>query len=169
METLKAIKTRSSIRNYTDQDISKENIEELLKCAMAAPSAKNHQPWEFVVIKDKNVLAKIPEISTFTTMMPRANTGILVCADMNRKYKELWSQDCSAATQNILLAAHDMGIGTVWTGIYPKEGIISNFTEFFDLPENIIPFCMIALGYPKQENRPKDKFDENKIHWERFD
>ena len=164
---------RTSVRKYKTDSVSKENIELLLKAGMAAPSAMNTQPWEFVVIQDRVILDKITEIHPYSHMLKQAPLAIMICADFEKglpelKPKKFWIQDCSAVTQNIMLQATELNLGSVWLGVYPKEEICKPLSEIFKLPSNIIPFSIIAIGHPEGEVYPKDKFDPNKIHYEKW-
>jgi len=156
---------RRSIRKYQDKEVSESKINEILKAAMSAPSAGNQQPWHFIVIDDKQKLDKITEIHSYAKMAGDCDKAILVCGDLSLETHEgFWVQDCSAATQNILLAIEHKGLGGVWVGIYPRENRINNFKELFALPENVIPFSLIPLGYPAEKKSPADRFNESRIH-----
>jgi nitroreductase len=162
---------RVSVRKYTDKKILKEEIQLLLKAAMAAPSAKNTQPWEFIVVQDRETLLKITQIHPYSAMLKEAPLAIVVCADINKELPDLkgfWVQDCSAVTQNIMLQASEIGLGSVWLGAFPKEDIYKPIAKLFSLPDNIIPFSIIAIGHPSGEISPKDKFDSKKIHFEKW-
>ncbi len=166
MDLIENIKTRRSIRTYTKQNIEKSQILLLLESAMYAPSAHNEQPWQFIVVDDTSILEKISWFHQWITMAKEAPVGILVCWDLNKDVAGgFWIQDCAAATQNILLTAHNLWLGTVWTGIYPQKDIIEKFSSFFKLPEHIVPFAFIPLGYPAGEWRAGNRFKEEKIHW----
>jgi len=116
---------------------------------MSAPSAGNQQPWHFIVVNERVLLDRIPEFSPYAAMCRQAPLGILVCGDTTlEKYPGYWIQDCSAATQNLLLAAHDLGLGAVWTGVYPREERIRGFREAFKLPDHILPLAFVVIGYP---------------------
>lgn len=162
---------RTSIRKYNEQTVKEEQIELLLKAAMSAPSARNIQPWEFITIQNKETLKKIADFSSSAHMLKEASLAIVVCANINKeipavKGKNYWIQDCSAATENILLEATELGLGSVWIGTFPKEEMVKPVSELLKLPENIIPFSIISIGYPEGDNKPKDKFDRTKIHCE---
>lgn len=164
---------RTSIRKYTNEPVSEEQVELLLKAGMAAPSARNLQPWEFVVIQNKETLNKIAQIGLNANMLSEAPLAIVVCADMNKDFYttrniKFWIQDCSAATENIMLQAVELGLGSVWIGTYPKEEMVEPVTKLLNLPENIVPFSVISIGYPAEKVQPKDKFDKNKIHYEKW-
>lgn len=140
---------RRSIRKYLDKPVAKEDIDDLLRAAMAAPSAGNEQPWEFIVVDDKNVLKKIADVQPYAKMLYEAPVAIVVCGDLNKeKHKGFWVQDCSAATQNILLEATDKGLGTVWIGVYPDDTRVKDISNIFGIPSNVIPLSIVAVGYP---------------------
>lgn len=169
MEALEAIKNRRSIRKFKPLEIPKEIQRELLDAAMLAPSAGNEQPWQFIVIDDRKILEKIPLICPTAAMCRQSPLAILVCGDRNfEKYPDFWVQDCSAATQNILLAAHSLGLGAVWAGVYPLKERMEGFVKMFALSEEITPFALIALGYPDEEPSPARRFKEDRVHYNRW-
>ncbi|NGX41269.1 MAG: FMN reductase [NAD(P)H] [Candidatus Anoxychlamydiales bacterium] len=169
METLDAIFTRRSIRKFKDKKISKEILDDILKAGMFAPSAYNEQPWQFIVIDDRKLLDEIPNIHAHASMCQTATLAILVCADLTKeKTKDLWAFDCAAATQNIMLAAHDKNIGSVWVGIYFRKDYIKAFTKFLSLPKHIVPISLIPLGYPDEEISTADRFKKDRIHYNSF-
>jgi len=166
---LQTILTRRSIRKFKNVPVKESDIMDLLKAAMAAPSAGNSQCWEFIVIKERDILNKIPNFHPFAQMTLQSPFAIVVCADINReKYKDRWPLDCAAASQNILLAAHEKGFGAVWVGIYPEEARIKGLTELLQLPDNIKPVSLIPVGYPDESKPPSNRFDLNKIHHNKF-
>jgi nitroreductase len=168
-EFLDFINTRRSIRKYKEGEIKEEDINGILEAAMQAPSARNQQPWHFIVIKDKGLLEKVVEFHPNASMAKQASLGILVCGDLNLETaKGMWVQDCSAATQNILLAVHALNLGAVWTGIYPREQRMEGFRKMFDLPENIIPFSFMPIGYPDEESFKADRFKKERIHYDKW-
>jgi nitroreductase len=165
MNTLDAIRTRRSIRAYTDQPVSAESVETLLRAAMSAPSAGNQQPWHFIVVDDRGVLQEIARIHPYAGMAAQAPVGILVCGDTREeKYPGYWVQDCSAAVQNLLLAAHDVGLGAVWTGVFPRPDRVEAFRKLFRLPDPVHPLAFIVIGYPAEKVEPADRFRESRIH-----
>ncbi len=172
--TLNTIMTRSSVRSYTSQRVEDEKIETLLKAGMAAPTAGNKQPWEFIVVTERDILDKMPEYAPGARMATKAQTAIVVCGDTSRcmpgSLTEYWVQDCSAATENILLAAHAMGLGAVWCGAYPNNDNdrVGKFKELFSLPESVYALSIIVLGYPDGEPKPKDKWNPSRVHHNRF-
>jgi nitroreductase len=168
METMKAILTRQSIRKYTDKEVSDEIIHKLLEAAMAAPSAKNQRPWQFIVVKDKKILRDLSEVQKYGEMLKEAFCAILVCGDLRLEaaFPGYWVQGCSAATQNILLAAHDLGVGAVWTGVYPREEKVKIFQKTFGMPEQVIPLNFVSLGYPAEKKEKEDRFLQERVHWD---
>lgn len=169
MEALEAIFSRRSIRKYLPRAVSPEQIETLMKAAMSAPSAGNQQPWHFVIIQERSLLNEIPKIHPYSKMLHEAPVGILVCGDLNlERYQHYWMIDCSAATENLLLSANALGLGAVWLGVYPVEERISKIREMFNLPENIIPFALVALGYPAEEKPPANRFDPDRVHRDKW-
>jgi len=170
---LQNIHNRKSVRNYVRRKmVGKEDLITLVKAGMAAPTAANTQPWEFVAVSDSAVLNALAEKLPNNKMLPNAGGAILVCGNANRFFegavREFWVQDCSAATQNILLAVEAMGLGAVWTAAYPSVERIEQLKEFFNLPENIIPLSLVIIGYPEGEQTPKNKWKEEYLHWETF-
>ena len=166
METLKAILTRRSIRKFYNQKIAEEQINKLLEAAMYAPSAKNTQPWHFVVIDKKELLERITQIHPFAEMCNEASHAILVCGDRQlEKLEGYIALDCGAATQNILLAAHDLGLGAVWLGVYPRTERIDPISKLFNLPENIIPVSLVAIGIPSEKKDAPQRFNPSRIHF----
>lgn len=166
MDTLTAIHTRRSIREYQEKDIPEELVKELLKAAMASPSARNQQPWEFVVITEPELRKKIPSVSPFAQMIVDAPLAILICGNLKIETAQgYWVIDCAAATQNLLLAAHALGLGAVWTGVYPREERMDGLTALLDLPEYILPHSLVVIGYPAQQLPQQDRFKPERIHW----
>jgi len=165
METLKAIFTRRSIRSFTERAVPDPDLQTLLKAAMQAPSARNEQPWHFVLVTKREILDKIPKVHPYAEMAKQARAGILVCGDTeiepSREYNAL---NCAAATQNILLAAHDLNLGAVWIGIHPREQRKQAMTELFDLPESIVPISLVLMGYPAIITTPVNRFKGDRIH-----
>lgn len=167
---LENIFNRTSVREYTDKEISNEDLELLVKAGMSAPTAGNMQPWEFIVIKNKKMLKKLGNMHKFSAPAEKANAAIIVLADMNTykdrpSFSPFWITDTSVATQNILLAAHSMGIGAVWLSVYPWEGRPQQIKEIIGFDENKEVLDIVVLGYPKGEQKPKDKWKPEKISW----
>lgn len=169
MEVMEAIKTRRSIRKFKNKPVSKEDIEDLLRAAMQAPSAGNKQPWHFVVITDRKKLDKIPEFHPFAEMLLESPLAILICAKVETsKYCDYWVQDCSAATQNLLLSAHAKGLGAVWLGIYPIAERVDGIKQLFNLPPDFVPLSLNAIGHPAEKKEPIDRFDKSRIHYDQW-
>jgi len=166
------IMTRTSIRQYMDQPISADTIETLLRAGMAAPTAVNKQPWHFVAVTDKDILAQLATANPNAGMMAKAPLAIIVCGDMQKTLegqgRAFWIQDCSAATENILLAAHALGLGGVWTGLYPNDERVAAVREILKAPEYIVPLCAIVLGYPAEQPEPKDKWKPENVSYNEF-
>ena len=166
---LENIATRTSVRSYLDKPVDSIQIEQLLRAGMAAPSAVNKQPWHFVVVTDKAQLAALAKANPHAGMAAKAPLAIVVCGDMNKalsgEAREFWVQDCSAATENILLAANAMGLGAVWTGTYPNQERCKDVSAVLQLPKHIIPLCTIVIGYPVDENKPKNKWKPENISY----
>ncbi len=156
--------TRRSVRSYTDQDVEPEKIEAILEAGMAAPSGKNGQPWDFIVLTRREILDEMAERLPYAKMLREARVAIAVCAD--RTKSPYWYVDCSAAAENILLAAHALGLGAVWTATYPYRDRMDVVKELCGLPGSYDSLCVIPVGYPAREARPKDNFDAGKIHHE---
>lgn len=169
MDTMKAILERRSIRKYREKSVSDEIIRELLKAGMYAPSAGNQQPWDFIVVKNKESLNKIPEFHPYSNMIKEVNAAIIVCGNLEKEnIKDFWVQDCSAATQNILLAAHSMDLGAVWLGVYPDDDRVKGVREMFNLPNHIIPLSIIPVGYPAENKSIPDRYKEDSVHYEQW-
>lgn len=165
METLEAIHGRRSIRQYTDEPVSKHLIEQLLRAAMNAPSAGNQQPWHFLVIEDRAVLDAIRGFHPYANMLEKAPAAIAVCSETRGLTCEgLWPQDCSAAVQNLLLAAHALGLGAVWLGVAPDQDRMVSAAKLFRLPEGIVCFALVAFGHPAEQKPPNDNYKLERVH-----
>jgi nitroreductase len=164
---MEAILSRRSIRKYTNEPVPNEIIKELLKAAMSAPSAVNEQPWHFIVIKDRKLLDEIPKIHPYSQMLRGASVAILVCGDLQlEKAKGFWHIDCSAATQNLLIAVQAKGLGAVWVGCYPREERIKPLQKLLGIPDHVIPFSLIPIGYPAEQKTPANRYNESRIHYD---
>ncbi len=169
MDTLEAILTRRSIRTYTEAAVSAEAVDTILRAAMAAPSAGNQQPWRFVVTRDRAVLDAMAGSTPYGTMLRQAPLGITVCADTrDLRHPQMWQQDCSAATQNALLAIHALDLGAVWLGFWPKMERVEPLREALGLPEGIEPLCVLAVGHPAEGQPPVDRFNPAAVHTDRW-
>lgn len=171
-ETLNSIYERKSVRKFTDKAIEKEKVDALLKAGMSAPSAKNKQPWGFIVIDDEKILHELGDKLPYAKMLHTSTLAIVVCGKINDEASDLenqyWIQDCSAATQNILLAAHSLGLGAVWTLVYPGKTRMKNVYDVLNLPENVVPLNVIPIGYPDENICPKDKFKQSNVHYNKW-
>jgi nitroreductase len=167
---IETIYARRSIRKYQDKPVEKEKLELLLKAAMAAPSANNRKPWEFVVVTDPEVMAKVRSALMFGKY--NAPAAIAVCGNTslfkNPISTQFWVQDCSAATENILLAAVTLGLGTVWLGVHPIRNFSKRISKVLRLPVHIKPLNVIYVGYPAEEKPPRTQFYPVRIHWDHF-
>ncbi|WP_045215010.1 nitroreductase family protein [Desulfonatronovibrio magnus] len=169
MDVIQAIMTRRSIRKYQDKPVSDEKVKNVLEAAMMAPSAGNAQPWQFIIVRDKQALTAIKEINPYAGMAENAPLGILVCGDLSlEKFPGYWVQDCSAAVQNMLLASHGLGLGAVWTGIHPIKQREQGFSKLFDLPEHVVPLAYIVIGYPDQSPKSESRFKPERVHTEKW-
>jgi nitroreductase len=165
MEALKNIKTRRSIRKYQNRNISEETIKELITCSMYAPSAFDYQPWHFIDINKKEIFNDILKVVTHAEMIKEASNAIIICGDKKLEENEgLLIQDISAATENLLLAAHSSGLGAVWVGIYPFDKIMIGIKNLFRIPEEIIPISMIVIGYPAEKPEQPERYRKDRIH-----
>jgi len=159
------ITSRRSIRRYRPEPLNEAVYEQMLRAAMSAPSAHNQQPWAFIVIDDRNLLDAIPEFHPYSKMLKEAPAAILVCGDLrNLKAEDYWPQDCSAATQNILLAANALGLGSVWMGVYPTEPLVNGMRDLLSIPADFVPFSLIAIGHPVEAKQPSDRYDPERVH-----
>lgn len=167
MNTYKAILKRRSIRKYSKGIISSEVIEMLLQAAMAAPSARNAQPWEFYVVTNKEVMLNLRSVSKNLDF--DSSAMIIVCGNNERSItkndNDFWIQDCSAAVENILLAATELGLGTLWCGLYPVLERSDKVREYISAPMNHIPMALIHIGYPDEEKEERTQFNENYVHY----
>ena len=167
METIDALLTRRSIRKYIKEPIPDNLITTWIRCGMHAPSAGNEQPWHFIIIKEQETLKEIPRYHKHAQMLNDASAAILVCLDPAlEKHQPMAIQDCSAATQNILLSIHDHGYGAVWLGVYPREERMKGLRHLLKIPENIIPFSLVAIGKPAETKTSVDRYNPNRIHHE---
>lgn len=165
--TLPTILGRRSIRRFRCEAVGTSDLEALLRAAMAAPSAGNQQPWQFVVIRRRQDLEAIPTIHPHAAMACKAPLAILVCGDLaGARYPDYWVQDCAAATENLLLAAHALGLGAVWCGVYPNLERVAAFRERFGIPGEIFPMALVVVGHPAETKPPADRYDPGRVHWE---
>lgn len=169
MDIFEAIFTRRSIRRFTDEPVSDEDLRIILKSAMLAPSACNQQPWHFIILRDADSREKASRTSPYTAMAAHAPLVIIVCGDTkDEKAKGFWIEDCSASTENLLLAARGKNIGTVWCGVYPVMERVDYLRNALGIPEHVIPLGLICAGHPAQEFREAERFREDRIHLEKW-
>ena len=170
---IETIMTRTSIRSFTDRAVSADTVEMLLRAGMAAPTAVNLQPWHFVVVNDRAKIDELGGNGRQSQMWHESPLVIVVCGNMEKAMEGVgqafWVQDCSAATENILLAAHALGLGAVWTGCYPIEDRVANISQVLGLPEHIVPLCAIVMGYPNESPQPKDKWKPENVSYNGFE
>lgn len=170
MKNTEILFARRSIRKYKErQEIPNSTIEFILNAGMCAPSARNNQPWQFIVCQNPETLNVLSERHPYGKMLKEASLAILVCGDKSIDETESYLlQNCSAATQNILLAAHAVELGAVWLGIHPREERIQMCKEIFELPDFIMPVALISIGIPDEEKPKNSRFDEAKVKWEKW-
>lgn len=165
MDTIQALLTRRSVRHFTAEPVSQADQETILRAAMHAPSANNQQPWQFLVITTPELRTRLVDIHPYAQSLLEAPLGILVCGDLHLEKSEgYWVQDCAAATQNLMVAAHALGLGSVWQGIYPRLARYQAVQELLRLPEEIIPFSLISVGHPAGQMPTVDRFRPERIH-----
>jgi nitroreductase len=164
---IKTIFSRRSIRKYTKESVSEEHIKTLLEAAMAAPSGSNRKPWHFVVVTERGTLNRLAKAHQYAKMLHEAPLCIVVCGDESLA-QHFWQQDCSAATQNILLAAQALGLGSVWCGVYPLETRVSEISEILGIEPPVRPLNLIAMGYPAEKKEPRTQYDEDRVHREQW-
>lgn len=171
-ETMKTIFERKSVRNYNESTIPKETLELLIKAGMAAPTARNKRPWEFIIVSDKKVLKELADALPYAKMAEKAGHGIVVAGDVEKQNGDIdsvyWIMDCSAAVQNILISAESMGLGAVWTAVYPNNDRLDPVRKILELPKNIIPLVFIPVGTPAGTDKPQNKFNKDQIHWNKW-
>jgi nitroreductase len=169
MDTLDAIHTRRSIRKFEDRAVSDELIQKLLAAAMQAPSARNQQPWQFVVIDDRELLGQIGQMFPNARMAQHAPLGILICGDLHEETSPgYWVVDCAAAAENMLLAAHALGLGAVWTGVYPREQRMAGLSKLLGTPDHVIPHSLMIVGHAAEQVPPQSRYLPDRVrhnHW----
>lgn len=170
--TINTIMSRKSVRSFTSDTVSIDILNTIVKAAMAAPTAVNMQPWAFVVVNNRETLDKLAEELPYAKMLFEATAAIIVCAipkeSIENNSLEYSILDCAAASENILLAVESFGLGAVWTAVYPDTKRIEFVRSFLNIPNDIIPVNIIPIGYPSGENKPKDKYKPEKIHWNKW-
>jgi nitroreductase len=161
-ELIRTIFSRRSIRKYTAEPVSEADIQTLLEAAMAAPSASNNKPWHFVVVTQRETLDALAEAHPYGKMLAQATLCIAVCGDP--AISDYWEQDCSAATENLLLAATALGLGAVWLGVYPREQRVAFTRQILGIPENVSPLNLISIGHAAEDKEPRTQYDEARVH-----
>lgn len=166
MDAMTALRTRRSVRSYTGEAVSQDDVQAMLGAAMSAPSAVNEQPWEFIVVRDKKQLEDLGKSNTFSRFVSTAPLAIITCGNMQKcKFDgAYWQQDVSAATQNLLLAAHALGLGAVWTGVYPKEDRVKAIQALCALPDYVKPLAMVVIGHPDKAIPAVNRFAPAAVH-----
>ena len=170
-EVIKNIKSRKSVRHFTGEAVSKDDLKKILEAGMCAPTAVNKQPWNFIVISDRKTLDLLADSLPYAKMLYKAGAAIIICAIPDKAYEskqEFAIIDCSLAGENILLTAESLGLGAVWTAVYPEKDRLNVVRNTLGIPSNVIPMNVIPIGHPTGEDTPKDKFDEKNIHWEKW-
>ena len=167
MNIMEAILTRRSIRKYTGEPVSESEIREVIRAGSYAPSAHNRQPWRFVVVRNPEMLEKIAQLHPYGKMAPQAGCVIIVCGDGEAQPADQFlPQDCGACIENMLLAARGMGLGTVWCGLHPVKRLTDALHTWLSLPETVVPIGMVVLGHGAEEREVKERYDEEKVHWD---
>lgn len=167
MDLLQGLMTRRSVRQFArNRSVPKQDMKEILEAAMYAPSGRNTQPWEFIVVDDKELCKKIIEIHPYSVHLNDSGLAVIVCGDLKAQMDEdYWSVDCAAATENLLLACHAKGLGSCWCSIYPNKERLTKFSNLLNLPPRIQPFSLVVIGYPSTEpKQPNDRYKPSKIH-----
>lgn len=164
------ILSRKSVRSYTSEPVSREQLDTLVRAAMAAPTGRDMRPWKFIVVDDRAAMRQLAAQLPYAKMLAEAPAAIVVCGDLSvvddkGNPSTNWMYDCSAATENLLLQAEAMGLGAVWTAAYPYEERLAAVVKAFNLPEHIVPLCVVPVGHPKGAPQPKDKYNKDNIHY----
>lgn len=169
MDAMQAILSRRSVRRYASQPVSDELVRELLRAAMNAPSAGNERPWQFVVIRKRETLDEIPSFHPYADMLRMASVAVLIAGDTRlEKFKDHWMYDCSAATENMLIAANALGLGGVWLAIEPEKVRIEGMRKLLGLPLEVHPFSLVPVGYPEEASSFLDRFNPARVHMEHW-
>jgi len=169
MKILEAIHTRRSIRQFTGQVIDGEQLASILKAGFQAPSAHNRQPWEYIVIKEKEAINEIATFHPYAKMLPQAGCAIVVCGNKEKQSEEgFLLLDCAASIQNMLLAAHGLGLGAVWCGLHPIPELVGPITKLLELPDHVIPVSMIVVGNTDKQAKELERYDEDCIRFEKW-
>jgi len=168
-ETLKTIFARKSVRAFTEEPVSTETLETIIRAGMAAPSAVDKRPWEFIVVTDRQILKQLADVLPFARMTATAAAAVIVAGDIKKQFcgedADYWIVDCSAATENILLAAESLGVGAVWAAVYPEDDRITAVSSILGIPSHIVPLNVIPVGMAGGREKPKDKWNPAQLHW----
>jgi len=159
--------SRRSIRRYTEEQVSEKEIKTILEAAMAAPSASNRKPWHFVVVTERETLNRLAEAHKYAKMLNEAPLCVSVCGDQSVS-ERFWVQDCSAATENLLLAVTALGLGAVWCGVHPSQERVKEISKILGIDAPFVPLNLIAIGHPAEEKDPRTQYDEGRIHREKW-
>ncbi len=169
MEAIEALLTRRSVRKLTAESLRTDEIETLLRAAMQAPSAMNEQPWEFMLVTERKLLDQVPGVHPYAGMAREAGAAIVVCSDKRRwSTDEFWAQGCAAAAQNILLAAHALGLGAVWVGVFPHKERVRGLRRVLGIPDHMMPFAFIPIGRPAETPALKSRYTPERVHTNRW-
>lgn len=170
MDTLTCLMNRKSVRSYLDKPVAAQDVQTILRAGMAAPAAVNQQLWEFIVIDQPEVLTVLGEALPYAKMLLHAHLAMVVCGNLTKTFDHnpqslYWIMDCSAATENILLAVEALGLGAVWTAVFPDPARVDCVQRILNLPQTVVPLNVIPIGYPKPDEPPKDKWNPSAVHW----
>ncbi len=169
MEAIRCIMTRRSVRRYAPGKVAESQLRKVLEAAMNAPSARNRQPWQFVVVRQRETLLKMTDVHPYAQMLREAAAALVICGDLTGdKDGAYWEQDCAAATQNALLAAHALGLGAVWLGIHPREERVKGVQRLLRLPKDVVPLSIVSLGRPGEKPPKVRRYDAGKVHQEQW-
>jgi nitroreductase len=165
MEAINTIMTRRSVRKYTSEKIRESDLEIILRAGMQAPSAGNERPWHFLLITERKILDGIPKVHQYAEMLREAQAAILVCCDLDlQTHKGYWPEECGACMENMLLASHSLGLGSVWVGVYPNEQRVEALRHMFNMPETVVPFAIMPIGHPAERKPREDRYEAARIH-----
>lgn len=170
-DAITTILNRKSVREFTGKMLTNETLDTLAKAGMAAPSAMNKQPWVFILINDRKTLNLMADSLPSAKMLYKAGGAIVVCGDQKKNIagNELfWVEDCAAASQNILIAVESLELGAVWTGVFPDNKKMATVRTILEIPSDVIPLNVIAIGYPSGKDVPKNKYKKENIHWNKW-
>jgi len=169
MDAIDCILTRRSIRQYSGEPVTGDQLHTILRAGFSAPTAMNTRPWHFVIVRDKTTLDAITNAHPYSKMLPPAGCGILVCGDAARNPNESYlTEDCSAALENMLLAAHALGLGAVWLGVHPRQERVAALRQLLNIPDGILPVGLMAVGVPAETREAPDRFDGEMVHYEKW-